>query len=136
MNKLFFAAAIGAAIVSSQAGAQAAPPAQGDAMPQQFSRQEAQQMADSMFQRLDSNHDGTLTRDETEQARAQRGGRGGHMIERAFGAGTSLTLAQFEAAALARFDSQDLNHDGVVTAAERQQAHAQRKAEGHHGERG
>jgi hypothetical protein len=138
MNKLFFAAAIGAAIVSSQAAAQAAPPPQGGGMQQDFTRQEAQQSADSMFQRLDANHDGTLTRDEAEQARAQMGGRGGHMIERAFATASSLTLAQFEAAALARFDAMDTNHDGIVTAAERDQARAQRAAAGggHHGERG
>ena len=136
MNKLFFAAAIGAVIVSSQA-AQGAP-AQGGGWQQDMTRQQAQQRADSMFQQLDANHDGVLTRAEAEQAQAQMGGRGGHMIDRVFGTATSLTLAQFEAAALARFDSQDLNHDGVVTAAERQQAHAQRAAAGggHHGERG
>jgi len=31
--------------------------------------------------------------------------------------------------ALARFDRQDLNHDGVVTADERQQARGQRRQE-------
>jgi hypothetical protein len=36
-----------------------------------------------------------------------------------------VTLQQFEAQSLARFDAIDLNHDGTVTAAERQQARAQ-----------
>ena len=40
----------------------------------------------------------------------------------------SITLQQAEAQALARFDRDDLNHDGVVTAAERQQARAALKA--------
>jgi hypothetical protein len=44
----------------------------------------------------------------------------------AFGSGQSITLQQFEAQALARFDAMDLNHDGTVTAAERQQARQQR----------
>jgi len=37
-------------------------------------------------------------------------------------------LKQFEDQQLARFDRQDLNHDGVVTGAERQQARALRQA--------
>ncbi len=44
------------------------------------------------------------------------------MIDRMFGDAQSLTLQQAEAQALARFDREDLNHDGTVTAAERQQA--------------
>jgi Ca2+-binding EF-hand superfamily protein len=95
------------------------------------SRQQAQLLADAMFQRLDLNHDGTVTRAEADEARTQMGGRG-HMVERTFGAAQSLTLAQFEASTLARFDAEDLNHDGIVSVAEREQARAQR----HHGERG
>jgi hypothetical protein len=133
MNKLFFAVALGAAIASTEGGAQP----QGGGGQQDFNRQQAQQFADSAFQRLDLNHDGVVTRDEAEQARAQMGGRGGHMIERTFGTAQSLTLAQFEASALAQFDAEDVNHDGVVSAAERQQAHAQRAAaQGLKGERG
>jgi hypothetical protein len=122
MNKLIFAAAIGAAFASAQAGAQGARPAQQD-----MTRQQAHQFADSMFARLDLNHDGAVTRDEAEQVRTQMGGRGGHMIERTFGTAPSLTLVQFEAAALARFDAEDTNHDGVVSAAEREQARAARQ---------
>ena len=128
MNKHYFAAALGAAIVSTAAAAQG----QGGGWQQQdMNRQQAQQMADQLFQRLDLNHDGVLMRQEADQATSQAGGeggpgRGGRMIERAFGDAQSLTMAQFEGAALARFDRQDLNHDGVVTAAERQQARAQR----------
>jgi hypothetical protein len=48
------------------------------------------------------------------------------MIAQAFGNAQSVTLQQFETQALARFDAQDLNHDGTVTAAERQQAREQR----------
>jgi hypothetical protein len=100
-----------------------------------MSRAQAQQMADMLFQRLDLNHDGTVTRQEAEQAAAaftgdagQGTGRAEHMIDRIFGDAQSVTQAQAEAQALARFDRDDLNHDGVVTAAERQQARAARQA--------
>jgi hypothetical protein len=99
-------------------------------------RVEAQQRADMMFQMIDSNGDGVVTRAEAEGAAAQfqgRGsasGRGGgriqRMLDQAFAASQSLTRQQFEALALARFDAQDLNHDGVVSAAERQQTREQR----------
>jgi hypothetical protein len=48
------------------------------------------------------------------------------MLNEAFATSQSLTEAQFEAQALARFDTMDLNHDGTVTAAERQQLREQR----------
>lgn len=134
-------AAIGAAIVASPAGAQPIPSVQRPPMAQghgrggwqeDMTRSQAQQRADMMFQRLDLNHDGTVTRQEAEQAMAQFGGGGDggnraeRMISRVFGDAPAVTLAQAEAQALARFDRQDLNHDGVVTAEERQQARAQR----------
>jgi hypothetical protein len=103
---------------------------------QDQTRAQAQQHADEFFQRLDLNHDGAVTRDEVAQVRAQMGGsdagggRADRMISRVFGDAQSVTLAQFEAQSLARFDSEDLNHDGTVTAAERQQAREARKAQG------
>lgn len=142
---LFAAAALGA--LSAQVSAQPAPapaPApqgnlRGNWLQANMTRTQAQQMADSMFQKLDANHDGTLTRAEAEQAAAQMGGgQGGQgpggrfaarMIDRLFSGGDSVTLAQFEAQALARFDRQDLNHDGTVTADERQQARDARRQE-------
>ena len=51
------------------------------------------------------------------------------MIEDAFATTQAITLQQFEAQALARFDAQDLNHDGIVSAAEKQQARTQRQAQ-------
>lgn len=95
-----------------------------------MTRQQAQQQADSMFQRFDLNHDGIVTRDEAEQAAQQFGGseRAERMIERMFGASQSLTLQQAEAQALGRFDRDDLNHDGIVSAAERQQVRGELKA--------
>jgi hypothetical protein len=125
MKTLAIALALGAATVSTAALAQEG----GGFMQQDMTRAQAQQRADAMFQRFDTNHDGIVTRQEAEQAAAQFGGRGARMLDRVFGNAQSLTLQQFEAQSLARFDAQDLNHDGTVTAAERQQARAERHAE-------
>ena len=139
---LFFAVAVVAAL-SSQVSAQQPAPApgqpqanlRGNWLQADQTRQQAQQRADMMFQRLDANHDGTVTRQEAEQAAAQmgqggEGGRGGRfaarMMDRLFSQGDSVTLVQFQAQALARFDRQDLNHDGTVTADERQQSRTAR----------
>jgi Ca2+-binding EF-hand superfamily protein len=138
MKKFVVAAVLGAALVSTPAFAQDG--GRGGYNRDQ-TRAETQQRADMMFQMLDANKDGTVTKAEAEQALAQfqasRGGdesRGGgrmqRMIDEAFAASPSMTLQQFEAQALARFDAQDLNHDGTVTAAERQQARSQMQAQG------
>jgi hypothetical protein len=126
MNKILIPLAIAAVAVATPALAQMP---QGGRMMQDMTRAQAQQMADTMFQRFDVNHDGTITRDEAQQAAAQFGGRGQKMIDRVFGTAQSLTLQQIEAQQLARFDRDDLNHDGTVTVAERQQIRAQLKAQ-------
>jgi hypothetical protein len=125
MKKLLVTIALGATVVSTQSMAQG----RGGGM-QEMTRQQAQAMADGMFQRFDINRDGVVTRQEAEQAGQQFGGgdRVERMIDRTFGTAQSLTLQQFEAQSLARFDRDDLNHDGTVTAAERQQARAALKA--------
>jgi hypothetical protein len=145
MTKSLLIAAAAVAALASQAQAQTPAPAQTQAQPQtqaasdsgargnwlqrDVTRQQAQQLADMMFQKLDANHDGALTREEAQKAGPQTG-RGGARVERLmtrlFGDAQSVTQAQFEAQALAHFDGQDLNHDGVVTADERQQARAAR----------
>jgi len=135
MKRVIFAIAIGAAMVSTPGLAQ------GYGGGRDQTRAEAQQRADMMFQMMDANKDGTVTKAEAEQALAQfqamrgggdNGGRGGGMMQRMmdqdFATSQSLTQAQFEAQALARFDAMDLNHDGTVTSAERQQARAQMRA--------
>jgi EF hand len=130
MTKWLVTVALGAAMVSSAAFAQDDQGGRGRYM-QDMTRAQAQQQADAMFQRIDLNHDGVVTRQEAQQAASQYGGgkRIEKMIDRTFGAAQSLTLQQFEEQQLARFDRDDLNHDGVVTAAERQQARATLKAE-------
>jgi Ca2+-binding EF-hand superfamily protein len=132
MRKLLVSIALGATFVSAPALAQG----YGGFMQRDQTRAEAQQRADMMFQMLDANHDGTVTRAEAEQAMSQfqasrgdnerGGGRMQQMMDEAFAASPSLTLQQFETRALARFDAMDLNHDGIVTAAERQQARQMR----------
>jgi hypothetical protein len=140
MTKFLFIAATAAVALAAQACAQGAAPAQaqgegGGRMQRDTTREQVQQTADMLFQRFDRNHDGVLTRQEAEQARTQmgaigesgRGGRAERKIARLFGDQQSVTLAQAEAQALARFDAQDLNHDGVVTADERDQAREARQ---------
>lgn len=130
--------ALGASVVAAPVLAQGAG---GGFMQRDQTRQEAKQRADMLFQMLDANHDGVVTRAEAEQAASQFASRGGdkgtrgaarmqRMIEEVFGTSQSITLQQFEAQALARFDAQDLNHDGVVTALERQQAREIRQSQG------
>ena len=130
MHKILIPLALGAAIASTAAVAQDQQQ-QGGRWMQDMTRAQAQQMADGMFQRFDLNHDGVVTRQEAEQGASQFGAgrRAEKMIDRMFGSAQSLTLQQAEAQALARFDRDDLNHDGVVTAAERQQVRAQLKAQ-------
>lgn len=137
MKKFVVMAALGAALLPAAALGQGGG---GGMMQKDQTRAEAQQRSDMLFQMLDANHDGTVTRDEANQAlanfQAARGGddnghRGGRlqaMIDQAFGTSQSLTLQQFEAQSLARFDAADANHDGVVTAAERQAARGQQAA--------
>ena len=111
--------------------AQAAPEAslRGNRLQADQTRSQALQRADLMFQRLDSNRDGTLTREEAQSAGPQMG-RGGPRVERLmtrlFGDAQSVTQAQFQAQALARFDRLDLDRNGVITAAERQQGRGAR----------
>jgi len=127
MKKFVLAAALGAVTVSVPAFAQ-------DREGRDMTRQEAQAMADMMFQRFDLNHDGTVTRQEVDQARAAMGNGGGKradkMVERIFGDSQSITLQQFEAQAMAKFDREDVNHDGVVTAAERHAHRSHDQAQG------
>ena len=133
MKTLIATIALGAGLIPAAASAQAQSndiAVDGFAI-QNLTRQQAQEIADGIFERLDVDHNGTVTRQEAEQVREQMGmggERAQKMIERTFGVSQSLTLKQFEDQQLARFDRQDLNHDGVVTAEERQQARALRQA--------
>ena len=141
MKKLVMTLALGAAMISTPVLAQNGGRGGGFAQRDQ-TRAEAQQRADMVFQMLDANKDGSVTKAEADEAAAQfeaargddDGGRGAgrmqRMIAQAFGMAQSLTLQQFEAQALARFDAADLDHNGTVTAGEREQLRAQRRAQG------
>jgi len=129
MTRHLLIAAVATAAFATQAGAQSGD-RHGGFMQSDMTRQQATQFADMMFQRFDLNHDGVVTRAEAQQALSQAGGEGSgraeHMLARLFGDSQSVTQAQAEAQAQAHFDAQDLNHDGVVTPAEREQARANR----------
>lgn len=137
MKNVFAAMAIAAAAIAAPAHAQAA--RGGEFAQRDQTRAAVQQRAEMIFNIIDANHDGVVTREEAEQAAAQFAARNGgegrgsgriqRLLDQAFGGAQSITLQQFVAQQLARFDAMDLNHDGVVTAAEREQFRAQRSAE-------
>jgi hypothetical protein len=102
-----------------------------------LTREQAQERADALFERFDLNHDGLVTRAEAQRlgtklmlvrAKTKRDparGLGGHtlrFLERKFDGVEAVTREQFEGAFLEHFDHMDSNHDGILTAAERQSA--------------
>jgi Ca2+-binding EF-hand superfamily protein len=118
--------------MSTQAVAQTA----ASAPQPDLSREQARERAQQLFETFDLNKDGLVTRAEAQSVgkrlllkRAATGrdvapGIGGHtlrFLERAFAGRESVTEPQFEAALLTHFDQMDANHDGVLTAAERQE---------------
>jgi hypothetical protein len=140
MKNLLVTVALGATVFAAQAGARDT--AIGSAQPD-MTRQQARERADSLFQMFDLDRDGVITREEAnkvgQKLMAQRAalhrdvaaGLGGHTLkylERTFAGAQSVTRQQFEDALLGHFDQMDANHDGVVTAAERDQARTQREA--------
>lgn len=141
MKTLIVSLALGAGMIAAPALAQARG-GDGGWMQRDQTRANAQQRAQMMFQMLDGNHDGTVTKGEADDAVAKfeatqgSGGHGGRsvrgrmmqrMIDRLFATTPSITQQQFEDGMLSRFDAMDLNHDGTVTAAERQQYRQQRR---------
>ena len=90
----------------------------------------------AMFDRLDTDHNGSLSRQEFAAMRPPlgepagpggfgmgRGGGGGAMLARMIGP-DGLTRDELRARMLQRFDRLDANHDGRLTGEERQQARA------------
>jgi len=89
-------------------------------------------MAAEMFDRADTNHDGMISRDEWNAGAAKLAERRDHgrpmmrhmaMMADADG-DRAITRDEFQKRALEHFDRVDANHDGTISAAEREQAHA------------
>lgn len=131
MKKLLGAIALIAAVAAAPALAQSV-----DGLSQQpdLTRNQAVERADQLFDRFDLNHDGVVTRDEAQRLgrkltlqRAATGrdpaqGLGGHtlrFLKQRFSGVETVTRGQFEEAMLEHFDDMDVNHDGILTAAER-----------------
>ncbi|MBA2921155.1 hypothetical protein GON01_15790 [Sphingomonas sp. MAH-20] len=89
-------------------------------------------MAADMFDRTDANHDGMISRDEWNAGAAKLAGMHGrgrpmmrHMGMMADMDGDrAISRDEFQKRAIEHFDRVDTNHDGTVTTAEREQAHA------------
>lgn len=137
MKRLLATVALGAALSTTPVSASLAQasPSVSDAPKPDLTRQQALQRADSLFDMFDLNHDGAMTMTEAQQVgqrlmlqRASTGrdaapGIGGHTLkylEHAFAGMEKVSRSQFEQALLSHFDAMDLNHDGVLTAAERE----------------
>src|SRR5689334_12551240 len=116
--------------LATPASAHLSPPVAGG----NITRDEAIERADRLFDALDANHDGFLTRREATvtgmRLRAERAstrvdvapGIGGHterFFEHRFAGERTITRREFELAMLAHFDRMDTNHDGVLTPDER-----------------
>ena len=127
-----------ALFVAGAAAAAVAQPLDKNVEQPDLTRSEAIARADGLFDRFDLNHDGVVTRDEAERLgrklmlqRAATGrdpahGLGGHtlrFLKHRFAGVDAVTKQQFEDAMLEHFDQMDSNHDGILTAAERDAAH-------------
>lgn len=89
-------------------------------------------MAGEMFDRADTNHDGMISRDEWNAGAAKLAEMRGHgrpmmrhmgMMADADG-DRAISRDEFRQRAMEHFDRVDANHDGTISAAEREQAHA------------
>jgi hypothetical protein len=113
---------IACALTSAVAG----PVLAQEAGPAGLTRDQVIAVAAATFDQLDLNHDGVITRAEAEQARAALGKepdnngskKAEEFLDLVFAAGPQVDQKTFVAAAVARFDANDPNHDGVITFAE------------------
>ena len=132
------------ALVVAASAAQPTPPTTEPTPPADLTRAQARDRADVLFATFDRNGDGVVTREEAQRVgrklmlqRAATGrdsapGIGGHtlrFLEQRFATAETVTKAQFEDALLAHFDEMDTDHDGILTAAERQKARGEKRGE-------
>jgi Ca2+-binding EF-hand superfamily protein len=85
---------------------------------------------DGEFTKLDTNKDGQLSRAEFMAAAPQNAGNpnGAALLAQLDkNKDGKVTVDEYRAPVMARFDSVDTNHDGTISATERQAAQAQRK---------
>jgi hypothetical protein len=123
---------LGATLIPSPALARAALASGANSIP--ITRREAVARADRLFELLDMNHDGLLTKSEAEAEGAKlmavrfatgkdiAPGIGGHTLKffkQALGGGPPVDRSLFERTMLAHFDAMDTDHDGILTAQER-----------------
>ena len=87
---------------------------------------------EARFKELDTNKDGVLSREEFMAAAPQTAGtpNGAALVSQLDkNKDGKVTADEFRAPILARFDKMDTNHDGVLSATERQAAQAQAQAQ-------
>ncbi len=123
-----------AAVLYTQACAQVPSVPAGAAAVGNITCAQALQRADGLFDQFDTDHDGKITWHEAKsvgkQLMAERmalhrdvaPGLGGHTLrylEQTFANSEFIDRQQFEQAMLAHFDQMDVNHDGILTPAER-----------------
>jgi hypothetical protein len=123
---------LGATLIPSAASAATSRAAGVDSSP--ITRGEAVARADRLFELLDMNRDGLLTKSEAQTEGAKlmavrfatgkdiAPGIGGHTLtffKRALAGGPPVDRSLFERTMLAHFDEMDSDHDGLLTADER-----------------
>jgi Ca2+-binding EF-hand superfamily protein len=138
MKKLAYAGAAVAALVAIPAMAQIGGERR-ERMAEPMTRASVQAMVEAKFARIDSNHDGFVTREEAEaNAGSGRGGMRDRMEQRRGdmqgpgGGGQGDMQGRGEDRRAGRFDRLDANHDGSISRAEFDAASAARA--GHRGE--
>jgi hypothetical protein len=107
-----------------------------------ISRTEVTAGVKRLFATMDTNHDGTISRQEFDAFRARQGANegggdvfghvGSHWFERADANGDGkVTLAEAQVRPLQLFDMADANHDGVASVDEQKVAMMLMKLGGH-----
>lgn len=133
----FLLGAAGAALFVAASPAAAQPPQGGrGGMQGDMTRAQAEEMIKNQLGRLDANHDGIITNAEIEKAIDMISTAGGppqigerlKALMTEFGKNGQIVVADLVKSRLAQFDAADANHDGKLSADERQAAMAAARA--------